>query len=258
MTATHPHPRPVGIRVENLTVHLPIFNIHSLSLKKQILNLGSGGRIQSHARTVFIEALRDLSFEFKDGDRIGLVGLNGAGKSTLLRVLAGVYHPTAGSIDVSGRVVPMLATGVGMYDDATGYENIRNCGLQMGMSMGEIDEKAESIAEFTQLNDYMNLPIFTYSTGMRTRLSFAIATAMDSEILLLDEIIGAGDISFMHKAHERFIQMIERTRILVLASHNNAWVHDFCNKALLLDQGRLVAFGPTDEVLDTYCNNANA
>lgn len=250
--AANSNSSPVGIRVENLTVHLPIFTIHALSIKKKILNLSSGNRIQSNAKTIVIEALRDLSFSIVDGDRVGLIGLNGAGKSTLLRVLAEVYCPTAGTVDIQGRVVPMLATGVGMYDDASGYENIRNCGLQMGMQLEEVDKKIEDIAEFTELKEYLHLPIFTYSAGMRTRLSFAIATAMESEILLLDEVIGAGDISFMHKAAERFDQFIARTRILVLASHNEDWILQFCNKVMLLDQGRMVAFGPPADVMAQF------
>ncbi len=253
-----PDPQAASIRAENLSIHLPVFNIHSLSLKKKLIRLGSGNRIQSHARTVVIEALRDLSFEISDGDRVGLIGLNGAGKSTLLRVLAGVYHPTAGKLDIRGRVVPMLMAGAGMYEDATGYENIRNCGLQMGMSMAEISAKTDDIARFTELDEYLDLPIFTYSTGMRTKLGFAIATAIDSDILLLDEVIGAGDISFMQKAAKRFNQFIGRTRILILASHDETWIREFCTKAMLLDQGRLVEFGPTESVLKTFHKLANA
>lgn len=240
------------IRASGLSVHLPIFNINSLNLKKVLLRLGSNGKMHAEAKTLVVEALRNLSFAINEGDRVGLIGLNGAGKTTLLRVLAGVFHVTSGRLDIKGRVVPMLVTDIGMQDDASGYDNIRNCALQMGMSFSEIDAKIDEIAEFTELESYLSLPLYTYSSGMRTRLSFAIATAMDADILLLDEVIGAGDAGFKKKASDRFNDFLNRTKILIVATHDDNWIRQFCNKAMLLSEGRLVDFGPVEDVLNTY------
>ncbi|MBI1208991.1 MAG: ATP-binding cassette domain-containing protein [Azospirillum sp.] len=247
-----PRQEPVQISVKNLSVDLPAFNIHNLSLKKNLLRIGSNDRIHAQSKTVIIHALRNFSFEVHDGDRIGLIGLNGSGKTTLLRTLAGVYRPTAGTISVQGRVVPMLTSGIGMYEDASGFNNIRNCGVQLGMTLQEIEAKMPEIAAFTGLGDYLSLPIYTYSSGMRVRLTFAISTAVDADILLLDEVMSAGDASFAHKAAERFQSLLNRIRILVVASHNEDWMREWCNKAILISDGHLLECGPTDAVLKTY------
>ncbi len=240
------------ISAYDLHVHLPVFNFHSQSLKKTALRAGTGGRIHADAKAVMIEALRAIDFEIEDGDRIGLIGPNGAGKTTLLRTLAGVYHPTAGTLEIEGRLVPMLSVGIGMYEDASGYENIRNLGVALGMMPEEIEAKYDEIAAFTELGEYLELPVYTYSAGMRTRLSFAVATAIEAEILLLDEVISAGDASFVHKASARFRQLLQRTRILVLASHSPQWIAESCNKAMLLVDGRIADFGDVDSILRAY------
>ena len=243
-----------GIRIvaDNLSIHLPIYNINSLNLKKTLLRVGTGGRIHAASKCLVVEALRGVSFAAEEGDRIGLVGLNGAGKTTLLRAVAGIFHPTGGSLRVDGRVVPLLAVGVGMHDDATGHENLRSCALQQGMTVAEIDAKIDEIAAFTQLGEYLDLPIYTYSAGMRMRLGFAVATAMDADILALDEVIGAGDAVFINRAMERFNSLLNRTRIVLLATHDLGAIRTLCNKALLLGEGRVLDFGPTESVLDTY------
>ena len=240
------------IRVENLFVHLPIYNIHGLSLKKYLLRVTTGGRLQRASNILVVEALRGISFEIQDGDRIGLIGFNGSGKTTLLRTLAGVFRPTAGRIQTDGRVVPLIITDVGLNDDAIGHDNIRTCALSLGMTPKEIDQKFDEIVAFTELGEYLHLPLYALSTGMRTRISFAVATAIDAEILLLDEVIGTGDAAFVTKAMARFDTLITRTRILMIASHNLGWVRTFCNKTMLLVDGRLIEFGPTEQVLATY------
>ncbi|MGE4220952.1 MAG: ABC transporter ATP-binding protein, partial [Alphaproteobacteria bacterium] len=218
------------------------------------LRHSSGGRIQTRSRTLFVEALRAISFTAEEGDRIGVIGLNGAGKSTLLRAIAGIFQPTGGQLRVTGRVAPLLALGVGMYDDASGWENIRNCGLQHGMSSAEIAAKQNEIAAFTELGDYLHLPLYTYSSGMRMRLSYAVATAMDSEILVLDEVASTGDISFQEKAQQRFTDMVSRTKIVFLATHDIGWMRKICSKVILLSEGRLLEFGPAADVLEIYIN----
>jgi ABC-type polysaccharide/polyol phosphate transport system ATPase subunit len=249
---------PVRIVADTVSIHLPIYNINSLNLKKTLLRVGTGGRIHAAAKCLVVEALRGVSFTAEEGDRIGLVGLNGAGKTTLLRAVAGIFQPTGGRLEVSGRVVPLLAVGVGMHDDATGYENLRNCALQQGMTVDEIAAKIDEIAAFTQLGDYLDLPTYTYSAGMRMRLGFAVATAMDADILALDEVIGAGDAVFVNRAVERFNSMLERTRIVLLATHDEAAIRTLCNKVLLLAEGRVLDFGPTDAVLQTYARSVAA
>lgn len=237
---------------EDVSVELPIHSINSFSLKKKLIHLGTGGRIQSEAKTVLVRALQNVSFEAEDSDRIGVIGLNGAGKTTLLRTLAGIYQPVSGRVVAEGRVLPLLTVGLGMYEDVSGWENIRHCGLHMGMTVAEIEAKREEIAAFTELGDYLSLPVFSYSAGMRTRLSFAVATAVDAEILLLDEVIGAGDALFRDKAVARLKNMLTRTRIVVLASHSESWILQLCNKTLLLNEGRVLDYGKTADVMATY------
>jgi ABC-type polysaccharide/polyol phosphate transport system ATPase subunit len=240
------------ITATNLSVQLPIYNYHSLSLKKSSLRIGSRGRIHATAKAVIVDALQNLNFNVEDGDRIGLIGANGSGKTTLLRTLAGVFAPTGGTLAIEGKTVPMLVTDAGIHEDASGYENIRSIAMQMGMSPQQIEERMPEIAAFTELGEYLALPVFSYSTGMRTRLGFAVATTIEADILLLDEVIGTGDLAFMQKARQRFQRFIERARILVIASHNDAWIRETCTKAMLLKDGRLLAFGPAAEVVDQY------
>lgn len=166
----------------------PIYGAGSRSFKKSLLNLGSRDRVSRDARDrVTVHALREITLSINEGDRVGLIGLNGAGKSTLLRTIAGIYEPTAGHIKVDGRVHTLFSINVGIEDEATGYENILLRGLAAGMSRREIERQTETIAEFTELSDYLNLPLHTYSAGMRARLAFAISTAVEPDILLMDE-----------------------------------------------------------------------
>jgi ABC-type polysaccharide/polyol phosphate transport system ATPase subunit len=199
-----------------------------------------------------VRALDDLTLSLKEGDRVGLIGRNGAGKSTLLRVLAGIYHPTSGQIYTTGRIVPLLDISLGMDELSTGRQNIRLRGLLLGMSDAEIRRKTEEISIFTELGDHLDLPLRTYSSGMRLRLAFAVSTAVDADILLLDEVIGVGDTSFMKKAEERMLNLQNRAKIVVLASHSDKVIHQMCNKVLWMDRGRLRAFGPIDPVIEKY------
>ena len=180
------------------------------------------------------------------------MGHNGAGKSTLLRVLAGVYTPNSGTVRVDGKVSPLLNAAPGLDPEDSGYENIKTCGMFLGMSADELDRKLPEIAEFSELGEYLDLPIRTYSTGMVTRLCFAIATAIDPDILLLDEGIAAGDARFASRAESRMRALIERTRILVLASHSETLIRALCNRGVLLEKGRVVELGPIDRVFDEY------
>jgi ABC-2 type transport system ATP-binding protein/lipopolysaccharide transport system ATP-binding protein len=181
-----------------------------------------------------------------------LVGHNGAGKSTLLKVLAGIYQPTTGSVRTEGRIVSTLNISLGMEPEATGFENIVIRGLLLGMRRAEINKKLDEIANFTELGDYLNMPVRIYSSGMATRLAFATVTAMDSDILLMDEVIGTGDASFMDKAEKRLNEFMNRSKIIVIASHSDQVIKKFCNKALLLEHGQIISTGLPDEVIANY------
>lgn len=215
----------------------------------------AGGLIRrdiNNQSRVTVRALDDVSFGLSDGDRVGLVGHNGAGKSTMLRVLAGVYAPTGGSLSIEGKVSSLLNNVAGLSIDSSGYENIITCGMFLGMSKQEAEEKLMNIAEFTELGDYLNLPVRTYSSGMTLRLGFAVATALNPEILLLDENVGAGDAAFAEKARLRMQKLVAKSSIIVLASHSNDLIKSMCNKAVWLDKGQIVQFGMVSDVLDDY------
>ncbi|OZB77379.1 MAG: ABC transporter ATP-binding protein [Thiomonas sp. 14-64-326] len=244
------------IRLHQVALDLPIFDVTAQSLKKRVLRLGRKNRLaEDNTGVVIVRALSGIDLALEPGDRLGLIGHNGAGKSTLLRVMAGIYPPTAGVVEVRGRAIPLLDINLGMDDQSTGRQNIRLRGLLLGMKDAEIRAKSEEIAEFTELGDYLDLPLRTYSSGMRLRLAFAIATAVDAEILLLDEVIGVGDASFQEKAARRLEQLHARAEIVVLAIHNPQVIRKSCNKALWLERGTLRSFGAVDTVLADYAQH---
>ncbi|AOJ24058.1 MULTISPECIES: ABC transporter ATP-binding protein [Burkholderia] len=241
------------IELKNVTLDLPIYDVQGRSLKKQVLRMGRRNRIaEGNDGVIVVRALDDLSFRFDRGDRVGLIGHNGAGKSTLLRAMAGIYPPTAGSLSRVGKAVPLLDISLGMDENSTGMQNIRLRGLLLGMTDAEIRRKQSDIAEFSELGDYLDLPIRTYSSGMKMRLAFAVSTAVDAEILLLDEVMGVGDASFMHKAEARLEELHDRAEIVVLAMHSNKEIRKVCNKALWMERGRVRAFGEVDDVVSQY------
>ena len=241
-----------SITLTDLSIDIPIYDISGSSLKKLLIGRAVGGRFGEHRSHVIVNALKNVSFEARDGDRIGLVGNNGSGKTTLLRVLSDVYPPTRGVVHVHGRISPMFDPGLGMSIDATGLENIRICGTLWGMSRSEIENSVGDITEFTELGGYLNMPVRTYSMGMLLRLAFAVATIRDPEILLLDEVIAVGDATFFQKAYERLKQLVHRARILVVASHSDVTLRQLCNKAIWLHNGELREYGEIDKVLAAY------
>ena len=211
----------VSIDTYNACVDFPIFDAKSRSLKKAMMSSAGGNIGKNASNTVVVEALRDINLHLREGDRVGLVGHNGAGKSTLLRLLSGIYEPTRGVADVRGRVAPVFDLGVGMDPEISGYENIIIRGLFLGQTRRQMKAKMDEIAEFSELGDYLSMPLRTYSTGMRVRLALGVVTSIEPEILLLDEGIGAVDAAFMAKARVRLAEMVERSGILVFASHSN-------------------------------------
>jgi ABC-2 type transport system ATP-binding protein/lipopolysaccharide transport system ATP-binding protein len=241
-----------SITLSNVSVDIPVFAVGNNSLKTALLRKAVGGRFAKAGSNVIVSALNDISIEARDGERIGLVGHNGAGKTTLLRVLAGVYPPTSGRAEIVGRVSPMFDISLGMSPDSTGIENIKVCGALWGLSRAEIAAGIDDVVEFTELGDYLKIPVRTYSAGMLLRLAFAIATLRQPEILLLDEIIGVGDASFMAKAKARLERIVDRAQILVVSSHSGDIIRDLCEKAIWLDKGSIAAFGKVEEVLAAY------
>jgi ABC-2 type transport system ATP-binding protein/lipopolysaccharide transport system ATP-binding protein len=239
-------------------VSFPVYQAGSRSLKKRALFHGSGGRIgrDAHQRIV-VEALRGVSLSLKRGDRLALIGPNGAGKTTLLRVIAGIYEPERGVVRTRGRISPMFDVSLGIDAELSGYDNIRIRGLLLGLSPRAIEQHLPDIAEFTELGGYLDMPVRTYSAGMILRLSFAVATCFEPEILLMDEWILAGDAHFLGRAELRIKRFVERASVLVLSSHNREICSRWCTKALWLDQGQVRAFGPVDEVIADYGRSAS-
>lgn len=239
--------------LEHVSVSFPIYQGGSRSLKKRLLFRGSGGHVANDAnQRVVVEALRDVSLKFAPGDRVALIGPNGAGKTTLLRVMAGIYEPVTGILKTRGRISPIFDIALGIDNERSGYENVRLRGRLLGLSSEEIEEKMAEIVAFTELGDYLDLPVRTYSSGMMTRLTFAVATCFSPEILLMDEWIIAGDISFMAKAQDRISSFISKASILVLASHSTEVCKQWCNKAVWLEKGEVRAIGEVNQVIHDY------
>jgi ABC-2 type transport system ATP-binding protein len=241
------------INLENVGVDFVIYQGSGRSLRKTVLSASTGGVLSHdvHHRT-FVRALAGVSFSLNVGDRLGLIGNNGSGKSTLLRVIAGVYEPTQGRTRVVGHVTPLFDIGQGLDFDATGYENIVLRAAYLNIPRREINEMMADIAAFTELGDYLDLPMRTYSTGMVLRLAFGVATTIRSDILLLDEWIAVGDVGFLEKAQQRATSFVSRSNILVVASHSQDVIRRLCNKVLWLRKGEIAALGSVEEVLQSY------
>jgi ABC-type polysaccharide/polyol phosphate transport system ATPase subunit len=249
------------IVVDNVTVDFPIYGSHR-SFRTALLQRAAGGLIRregAHNERIVVRALDRVSVQVENGDRVGVVGHNGAGKSTLLRVLAGVYEPVSGTISSNGKISALFTTSPGLDVDDTGYENILTCGLFLGLSRDDINAKIGDIEQFCELGDYLSLPVRTYSSGMLMRLAFAIATVIHPEILLLDEGLGVSDARFQERAAKRVDALVERSNILVLASHSEALIRRMCNRAVLMHEGRVIADGGVEDTLAHYARlNAGA
>lgn len=226
------------LRFNNVTVQYPIYNTKAMSLRNQLVRISTGGRIESEAGNIqIVTAIKDASFEIKQGDAVGLIGHNGAGKSTLLRTMAGIYCPSMGTIDRHGKVATVIDLGTGMDPELTGYDNIIRMSMLLGASRKSIDNTIADIESFTQLGDFLQLPVRMYSSGMTTRLMFAVATSTKPDILLVDEVFGAGDAEFQTKAQERMLALIRSVGIFVFASHDFEQIKRCCNRFFFLEHG---------------------
>lgn len=242
----------ISIDVENLGL---TYRLHKpLTLAARDRRLAAGGRIAGEGRNQHVTALENVTFSLDSGDRLGLVGANGAGKTTLLKVLYGIYEPTSGRVDIAGRVDALFNINLGFRPEATGRRNIELRGLINGWKPKEIAARMDEIIEFSELGDFIDMPFKAYSQGMAARLAFSVATALEPEILLMDEWIGAGDPGFQEKAQKRMNALAEQAGIIVLASHSHSLLQRTCNKVLELHKGQVKAFMPTSEWFEANKN----
>jgi len=241
------------IRLRNLSVEFPIYQGSHRSLKKLLLPASLQGNLaRDRMDRINVRALSDITVDLRDGDRIALIGYNGAGKTTLLKVLAGIFIPTRGQIYAHGKVSSLFAVNVGVNPEATGRENIILRGMYMDVHPREMRTRIDEVAAFTELGPYLDMPVRTYSAGMSVRLAFTASTCIPPDILLMDEWISAGDARFLEKAHKRMADMIGSSNIMVLASHSMPLLREWCNRGILLQQGRIVLDGTVDEAIAAY------
>ena len=243
--------------MRDVFVQIPIYSATGRSLKREFIRATTGAKVVSDAGRIVVNALSRVNLHLDHGDRVGLVGHNGAGKTTLLRVMAGVYEPTIGSVVVDGRVIPLFDLGLGMDPDATGYDNISVRATLLGIPRDQQGALVEDVAAFTELGDYLSMPVRTYSHGMYLRLAFGISTGVAPDILLMDELFAVGDAHFLVKAEKRVDELVSRTGIMVLASHSDQLIRRFCNKVVWVNAGEVKAFGDTDGVLAAYLSGGS-
>ena len=242
----------VSLLVEDIAVSFPLYHGESRSLKKTVFAAASGRLGEDNKHRLVVEALKDVSFSLHSGDRLGFVGSNGAGKTTLLRTMAGIYEPMAGRITINDAVTALLDASQSLNMDLTGNENIRLRALFSGYPDAQIRQLQADVAAFAELDQFLALPVRTYSSGMIIRLGFALATAIKPQILLMDEWILAGDAAFMDRARQRLETMVEGAEILVLSSHNADIILRWCNRVIWMDAGRIRADGSPEEVMAAY------
>ncbi len=236
------------ISLNNINVDFSVTAERDKSLKGTLLQF-----LRAHRSSPkVIHALQAISFTIKNGERVGIIGANGAGKSTLLKVMARIYSPIAGEVRIEGHVCPLFEFATGFEMEANGWDNIRTRALLLGMTAGEIEQKIEEISQFTDLGEFLDIPVRCYSSGMLLRLAFATSTAVDPEILLLDEVMAAGDAAFQEKARKRMNNLLERAGIVVFASHSLSQLPAFCERTIWLDHGQVMLDGPSKEVIQAY------
>ena len=242
------------IDLQNVSVSLPIYNSRGRALKHEVLRRTVGSNLDhpKDQRATVVQALNEVTLCLKDGDRVGLIGRNGAGKTTMLRVMSRIYQPTSGIAKIVGTISSMTDLSIGMSPEATGYENIIMRGIMLGLTRKQAAALIPDVEEFTELGEYLELPIRTYSAGMMLRLSFAVSTAIKPEIIILDEMISVGDAAFMEKASARIASLLETASIMVLATHDDALLRRLCLTAVWMNYGRITAMGNVNSVIDRY------
>lgn len=245
------------IKLSNASVTFSIFNTKTRSVRNTLIN-AIGGNVNSIDNTVYVKALDNVSLEINEGERVGLIGHNGAGKSTMLKLLSGIYEPTEGLMDVKGYTSSLTDITMGMDPENSGYDNIIMRCILMGMTFKQAKDKVKEIIDFSELSEYIDLPTRTYSTGMYMRLAFTIATSIAPDILIMDEMIGAGDASFIEKAKIRSMALIEQTKIMVISSHDMNIMRDICTRGLWMEKGKIRMDGEINKVIEAYQNHVSS
>ena len=235
------------IKVENVKMKFNLSKERTDNLKEYVIKF-----IKRELQYQPFWALKGVSFEVKKGDKFGIIGLNGAGKSTLLKLIAGVMKPTEGKIWVKGSMVPLLEMGAGFDPDYTGRENIFLKGALLGYSRRFLEEKFDEIVEFSELEDFIDVPLKNYSSGMNARLAFSIATMVEPQILIVDEVLSVGDAKFQEKSREKMNSLLDEDATVLFVSHSTQQVRNICNRAIWLDKGELITQGSVNEVCDAY------
>ncbi len=235
------------IKVENVKMKFNLSKEKTDNLKEYFIKF-----IKRELHSYPFWALKGVSFEVKKGDKLGIIGLNGAGKSTLLKLISGVMKPTEGEIWVKGSMVPLLEMGAGFDPDYTGRENIFLKGALLGYTRRFLEEKFDEIVEFSELEEFIDVPLKNYSSGMKARLAFSIATMVEPEILIVDEVLSVGDAKFKQKSREKMNSLLNEDATVLFVSHSTGQVRDICNRAIWLHKGKLITEGPVDEVCDAY------
>ena len=239
------------LSLRNASLSYPLMHDGALSMRAALAGALFPGR-RLNSKVSHVNALNEINLELKDGDRLGLIGPNGAGKSTLLRLLAGIFVPTTGEVVREGSVVTMFDLSYGMDEEANGFDNITLAGTVLGLSFQEIRDIRNDVVSFSELGDALERPVKTFSAGMRVRLAFGLLSSLPSEILLIDEIIGVGDVRFMKKASSRIKTCSDSAKIFVLASHAESVLKDFCDTAVVMKEGTIHYFGPVDDAIAFY------
>jgi teichoic acid transport system ATP-binding protein len=239
--------RPLAVRVNDLSITYRTTFERKPTLKQALIRFGRGQRAVKE-----IEAIKNVSFQVRTGTAMGIIGSNGSGKSTLMRAIAGILPPTSGSIEVWGRASTLLALGVGFNHDLSGRENIILGGLASGLSRRDVEERADEVAEWTELGDFIDMPMQTYSSGMSARVGFSVAVHMKPDILMIDEALSTGDAHFREKATAKMAELRESARAMFVVSHGLDSIKEMCNEAMWLDRGKLMMRGEPADVVDAY------
>jgi lipopolysaccharide transport system ATP-binding protein len=237
-----------SVRLDGVTLDYFIYSVRAQSLRNAVFNLAVGGNLYKNQGDVtVVRAVENVSFNLVEGDRLALVGHNGSGKTSLLKVIAGIYEPAKGRVDIQGSLTSMIAHGAGLDFEASGLENIRRIGAMRLIPKKVVESRIDAIVDFSELGDFVRLPVKTFSAGMMARLMFACATEFDADILVLDEWLGAGDASFVQKASDRMHSFVDKAKIVILGTHNFGMVERVCNKVIELESGRIVFQGSTED-----------
>lgn len=240
------------ITLDAVSIKFRLYHDNAPSLKNLVANIFKRQGTQDNDQFL---ALKNISLTISSGDRLGIVGHNGAGKSTLLKALCGIYEPTSGKINVNGKIAPLLEIGAGFHPEFTGRENIYLNGAILGYTTKQLKKIEEEVIKFAEVENFADMPVKYYSTGMYMRLAFSLATAIHPDILIVDEVFAGGDISFITKAKTRMLSMMDKADIIIMVSHEHELIRSLCNRVIYLKRGEIVADGTPDEIIDLYLKN---